>query len=359
MIDIVEQSDMDELLAHSDSELGLLQEEPSQLDNDIHVPKGVTRGQAVELFRSAYKWEMGHDWDSEKITSVGYGTFLTNFEADWRQDPQEWPEYSELQKLISIIDRIAPLTIHPASGMSSDDFKLLILAHFRQEGHYRRQIGHNVFDVLGNLGKNTWSLITTRDPSVGPSNLRPKVVDEMAGQNPYIPMPPGYARLEFDDMGLLDDFQSIWPTFDVAERLAHLMDDETAIRLTAANINRGVERLFVLYLYDRFEVNPREDIYEYLEERGHQRDDLIRDYLEQEDYRASMFKMYGWLSQGIPESDSLRYDATDEAHRARKHASGGVRSASAIVATGAFGFPTAWGDFRMFNDDDIYAYGDE
>ena len=326
------------------AELIFRQDDPSQLESEIYVPIGLTSEQANEMLNSAL---------AANVKS-GYMFGPSQWEASWVGNPEKWPEYEILTDLLeSYITDVARQWNHPALGMSDNEVALLLLAHLRQEGHYRGEGG------LFNDAKNWLSRTSGGNPSVGPANVRIPVANEILGTHdkaPHIPMPPGYAEPEFDDMGGLDDVQRDWPNLDASEREDRLEDDETAIRLTAANIFRAAERLFVLYLYDRFEVKPAEDIQDYLKEHGHQRDDLIRDYLQQEDFRASMFNMLGWLSQGIAESHTLRSGSSGAVEPARRHASGGVRSIHAILVHSSFGLTMDADDVRLFNDDDIYAY---
>ena len=348
-----------------------LQDDPSQLESDIHVPEGMTREQAVELFKHFY---------GEEVSPEGYQVLLSVWEDGWTEDSGTWPEkavLAELMKSGGVIEQAVQNWNHPASGMSDDEFAALLIAHLRQEGHYRRKYSPYLADQWENFGDFVKNLLSTKS-SVGPANLRIPVAEQILGtvtDDPYIPMPPTFptGSIAFDDGHKLDQLVGDqWRLYDsntrdrvyddrrrrsidwYKERL--LNKDEIAIQLAAANINRGVKRLFRQYLYDTRRLETEEDIQKYLEEHGLKRDDLVEAYLQQEEYRASMFNMLAWSSQGIAESDTLRTKNGSDADIARKHASGGVRTINAILAQGLFGLTMDADGVRLFNDDDVYAY---
>jgi len=330
---------------HDSPEHIFRQEGPGRLESEIYVPIGLTSEQADEMLNSALTANIG----------TGFMLSISDWDASWVDNPAEWPEYEKLSELLdSTIIHVARRWHHPALGMSVDEVAALLLAHLRQEGHYRNVGGS--FDGTKNWISRT---LLHRSPSVGPVNLRPSVVDEILGTSnepPHIPMLIG-PDLHFDDMGLLDSLQSEWQnaTSD-SEREALLMDDEFSIELAGANIYRGAERLFRTYLFHELRLKDDDDIQRHLEENDIRREDLVERYLQQEEYRASMFSMLGWSSQGIPESDTLRSGSSGAAEVARWHASGGVRTVNAIFVSGAFDLEMDADGVRLFNDDEIYAY---
>ena len=365
---------------HDSPELIFLQEDPNQLPNDVYKPEGLTGVQAAVMFKQFYRLASGgKEWNSEDIDPEGYQTLLKDWEEFWKEDSGTWPEKAKLEELMmpgGVIEQAVHDWIHPASGMSDDEFAALLLAHLRQEGHYRRKYSPYLADQWENFG-DFWKNTFSEDSSVGPANLRRTTGNQILGTaiaTAQIPMPDSFpvGSIRFHESYKLDELVGEqWRYLDrrareilhvdrsrakLAEQEVLLEDDVIAIQLAAANINRGVERLYRQYLYHELGLEDEKAIQQYLKDNGLQQADLEERYLQQEKYRASMFNMLAWSSQGIAESDTLRNHGGRNADIARVHASGGVRTVHAILVQGLFGLTMDADGVRLFNDDDVYAY---
>ena len=232
------------------------QEVQSQLASAIFVPEDLTREQAVELFKHFY---------GEELDPEAYSVLLSIWEDGWKEDSDNWPEETVLKELMNsggVIEQAVQNWNHSASGMSDDEFAALLLAHLRQEGHYRRHYSRHPGDMFESF-IDFWKNALSANSSVGPANLRIPVANELLGtaiEAPRIPMPEGFPEdsIDFDDSYKLDELVGEqWRNLDRRRRgrsgqrqntrLAqeHLLkDDSIAIELAAANINRGVERLY-------------------------------------------------------------------------------------------------------------------
>ena len=141
----------------------------------------------------------------------------------------------------------------------------------------------------------------------------------------------------------------------------------------AANVYRGVERLYQQYL-DKQEVGEdyrqhqrllaQGAVAQYRQERGipqhfleqaGRQKQYLQQYLQQDEDRATMFNLSTWLNQGIAESGVLR-EGKGAAPAAIDHARETLPFISAILEHGAFGLSRSEDGSIMFNENDFHSY---
>ena len=362
------------------------------------IPLGLNADQVWDSIEKYAALALGEQFDT--LTPRERQIVIADWKSDWFENPESWIDYNALANRLPIVEEAVQKWNHPASGMSNDEMTALLMGNLHREAHYRRQepsvykmnpgeFGLNLGDrgatYVGNLGKILAALVGygDGDPSVGPANLRIQVVNEILGTNdqaPYIPMPNG-GKPAFYDMGRLDHWSRLWQNLtdktrpSEAARRRLLNNDRFAIELMAANVYRGVERLYQRYLDDQEVLEDylqhqrflaQGDVEQYRQERGfsHQfleqasrQQQYLEQYLQQDKYRATMFNMSAWLSQGIAESRVLRNTLDNQAVTdAINHARETVPSISGILGNEAFGLSPSEDGFIMFNEDDFNAY---
>ncbi len=359
--------------------------EQGEAEDRIHTPAGLTVEQVYLLFDADI--EAGrvprHNTDFSEKT---FEQKLSAWENKWTADPTSWIDYDAIRKRLPIITDATERWNHPALGMSDDEMAALLIANLHREAHYRRQnptvykmspgefflnLGDRAIIYFKNQAVILARVLTDGDPSVGPANLRIRVANEMLGAR-VIPMPDGEQR-DFYDMGRLDSLEKEWQNLNDSERRKFLGDDAKAIELMAANIYRGVERLYQQYLKDHDLLEQylqhqsllAQGVVEQYRQQGDfpqqvlEQQQYLQQYLQQDKFRATMFNLSAWSSQGIVESDKLNmddHDDHDETYNAINHARETVPFVSGILGNNAFGLSPDQDGFSMFNEDDLHAY---
>ncbi len=303
----------------------------------LYTPRGLTVKQSRQLFEAYLSRGLQELHASVNLKDMAK-YYPPIWENMWKADPSKWSDYDTVEELSPIILEQAKLWNHPESGMSDFEMALWMIANLHQESRFERaktflglpETGGFLKDKLGDM-------LVVFDPSLGPANFRPTVANEMLDEELGLPMPGGAEEFISDDQlgaNRLDELNSLreeWRNtkhfvgpFGHRYRVLFLSDNENAIKLLAINHYRGVER-------------------------------LVR-----QDLQPTMFNMFAWQSQGIPEPITLSTSNESSADDARKHAVSALLYLNAIIHNEeSFGMTIdseEWNDFQIFEDDDLQAF---
>ena len=313
-----------------------------QNPDEFYKPEDVTVQQANQLFDAYFNV----DSYGFSQSSVGRAHFLQTYHPSWIElwtaPPSEWPEYATFVELAPIILEQATLWNHPGSGMTASEVALWMFANLHQESRLKRISGFFgipgfLHDPGGWLEDKLGDMAVVANPSLGPANIRPTVADEMLMEELRLPMPDGLEESISDDQlgaNRLDELNFLrgkWRNtkgdfgpFGHRSRVLFLSDNENAIKLMAINFYRGVER-------------------------------LVR-----QDLPPTMFTMSAWMSQGVPERNTLGTSTQKQAFNARKHATPTLLHLNAIMHHGeSFGMEIGaeeWNTFQIFEKGDFEAF---
>ena len=259
----------------------------------------------------------------------------------WTADPREWIDYDTFRELSPIILEQAGLWNHPDSGMSKSEVALWMIANLHQESRLERM---SVFpgthetvgwlkDTVGDMSVLLSFWPFHANPSLGSANFRPSVVDEMLDVELRLPMPGSTEEIISDDqldanqLDVLNPLRAEWQNFSPADhhhRVWFLFDNEKAIKLLGMNFYRGVERL------------------------------------TRQNLQPTMFTMFAWQSQGVPEHSTLSSSMNSNAVHAREHAVPALLYLNAMVHNEeSFGMKIdseEWNTLQVFEDDDLPAF---